>query len=579
MTFTTASRREPPRRRSRVWLCLPILWAATGNPAAAHPTPVSCPSRPTTGSVVGEPTDLRSRNGVLRVNLSYRAGADTDGQMHYCYVSADGSEAPTLRLKPGDLLILRLKNDEPAVPSPPGGAASHPHEGHGCTASAMSVTSTNLHFHGLSIPPVCHQDDVLHTMIGAGDPAFEYRFRIPTNEPPGLYWYHPHVHGMTKAQVLGGASGALIVAGIERTNPALAGLAERVLVIRDEELLNPNATPIQTDSMPPPMVMRDAEGDILNTGTGGGKPAKDLSINFVPVAYPGYAPAVIKLRPRERQLWRILNASAITYLDLQLLIDNQLQALGVVGIDGVPVGADGAPAEQRVLWQSHALIPPAGRIEILVKGLPEGAKASLVTRTVDTGPAGENDPTRPLATIVADAQTPPPRAHFDAAPQPQGPSSLPWLGNVTPVRTRTLYFSEQPHDPKDPQSPTDFFITVDGQQPKLFDPSARTPDIVAHQGDVEDWIVENRTQELHAFHIHQVHFMLVDWNGIPLQEPYLRDTINVGYWDGKSPQYPSVRLRMDFRDPNTVGTFLYHCHLLEHEDGGMMGLIRVEPRP
>jgi FtsP/CotA-like multicopper oxidase with cupredoxin domain len=41
--------------------------------------------------------------------------------------------------------------------------------------------------------------------------------------------------------------------------------------------------------------------------------------------------------------------------------------------------------------------------------------------------------------------------------------------------------------------------------------------------------------------------------------------------------YPAVRLRMDFRDPNTVGTFVYHCHLLDHEDGGMMGLIRVEP--
>jgi FtsP/CotA-like multicopper oxidase with cupredoxin domain len=95
---------------------------------------------------------------------------------------------------------------------------------------------------------------------------------------------------------------------------------------------------------------------------------------------------------------------------------------------------------------------------------------------------------------------------------------------------------------------------------------------------VEDWIIENRTQELHAFHIHQLHFMLLDWNGIPLDEPFLRDTINVGYWDGKSAQYPSVRLRMDFRSPSVVGTFVYHCHLLEHEDGGMMGLIRVEPR-
>ena len=73
--------------------------------------------------------------------------------------------------------------------------------------------------------------------------------------------------------------------------------------------------------------------------------------------------------------------------------------------------------------------------------------------------------------------------------------------------------------------------------------------------------------------------MLVDWNGVPLDEPFLRDTINVSYWDGTSPQFPSVKLRMDFRNPNIVGTFAYHCHLLEHEDGGMMGVIQVVPKP
>ena len=103
------------------------------------------------------------------------------------------------------------------------------------------------------------------------------------------------------------------------------------------------------------------------------------------------------------------------------------------------------------------------------------------------------------------------------------------------------------------------------------------PDIVVKQGDVEDWIIENRSPELHDFHIHQLHFQLVAWSGIPVNEPFLRDTVNVPYYNGRTLQYPSVRLRMDFRDPNIVGTFVYHCHLLEHEDGGMMGRIRVEP--
>jgi FtsP/CotA-like multicopper oxidase with cupredoxin domain len=98
-----------------------------------------------------------------------------------------------------------------------------------------------------------------------------------------------------------------------------------------------------------------------------------------------------------------------------------------------------------------------------------------------------------------------------------------------------------------------------------------------HAGDVEDWIIENRTLELHAFHIHQTHFQLLELNGIPVEEPFLYDTVNVPYWKEKMRAYPSVKVRMDFRSPSIVGTFAYHCHLLEHQDGGMMGLIRVLP--
>ncbi|MGH9561160.1 MAG: multicopper oxidase domain-containing protein, partial [Terracidiphilus sp.] len=344
------------------------------------------------------------------------------------------------------------------------------------------------------------------------------------------------------------ASGALIVEWIERANPQVAGLAERVFVIRDQDLLNPNAEPAKTDNVPAPIILHDAEGDALNTGTGGGKPAKDLSINFVPVPYPDYSPATIEIRPSERQLWRVLNASAITYLDVQVLVDGTPQLVGVVSLDGVPIDKDGKVAN-RIIWESHVALPPAGRAEFIFKGLPEASHVSLVTRTVDTGPAGENDPTRPLATIVANAAAPEPHSKLESDPSPLPPSKRAWIGEVKPVRTRKLYFSEEPQDPADPNSPTKFFITVDGQQPAVFDPKSTVPNITVQQGDVEDWIIENRSQELHAFHIHQIHFMLVGWNGVPIDEPFLRDTINVPYWDGKSPEYPSVKLRMDFRDP------------------------------
>jgi FtsP/CotA-like multicopper oxidase with cupredoxin domain len=548
--------------------------------------------RPAAGSTVREPEDLRSTNGVLKAKLEYRKIVDEEGHARYCYLAADGSEAPNLRVKPGDTVILSLKNEIAEAPEAAHsststtasmkmaagmamGSPGMPVPG-ACASAVMTPLSTNLHFHGLSVPPTCHEDDVMKTMIQPGDPAFEYRFQIPADQPAGLYWYHPHIHGFTSPQVLGGASGALIVEGIERSAPELAGLPEQVFVIRDQDLLNPNAEPVKTDSMPPPLVLRDAEGDIMNTGTGTGKPAKDLSINFVPVAYPEYRPAVIATKPGEKQLWRVLNASAITYLDLQTLVNGNAQLMGVVSLDGAPIHpSDTDP--NHILWQSHVLLPPAGRVEFVFKGVPENARASLVTRSVDTGPAGENDPTRPLATIVASEAAPEPELHLAASPGPPPAATDTWLGNVKPVRVRKLYFSERPQDPANPNGPTSFFITVDGQQPAVFDPASDMPNITAQQGDVEDWIIENRSQELHAFHIHQIHFMLVDWNGVPVDEPFLRDTINVPYWDGKSPQFPSVKLRMDFRDPNTVGTFPYHCHLLEHEDGGMMGIIRVEP--
>ena len=505
--------------------------------------------------------------------------------MRFCYLLADGSQSPTLRLHPGDLLILKLRNE---LTDPlPDGSAPHAHHHHSagpaddpCTSGIMSLISTNLHFHGLTVPPVCHQDDVLRTSVQPGQAPFEYRFKIPDDEPSGLYWYHPHIHGFSKVQVLGGASGAIVIEGLERAQPLVAGLPERVFVIRDQDLLNPDAPPAKSEPVVPKMFI-DRDGDSANNGTGFGKPAKDLSVNFVPVPYPDYPPAILSMKPAQRQLWRVVNASAITYLNLAVLFNRAPQKLGIVAIDGVPLGA-GIPsaagsAADAVQWPDHIGIPPGGRAEFIVSGPPLGVQGLLVTRTVDTGQGGENDPNRTLASLVPLVDATDPQSSLPVA---QGPAAAPvraWLGDVTPVRVRKLYFSEKLEDPNNPNSATEFYLTVDGQTPVQFDPASTAPNIVVKQGDVEDWIIENRSTELHAFHIHQIHFQLVEWSGRPISEPFLRDTVNVPYFNGRMLQYPSVRLRMDFRDPNTVGTFVYHCHLLEHEDGGMMGIIRVDP--
>src|ERR1700728_1883072 len=389
------------------WIGLPLgARAATG---AMDPC-----ARPAPGSAVPEPRDLRSEHGVLKLDLQIHNHREPDGSVRYCYRLADGTESPTLRLHPGDWLILHLKNeleelDKSAQP-PQGHAQSleaHSHDAHSahgakssdpCSSGAMSAVSTNLHFHGLTVPPVCHQDDVLKTSIQPGDPPFEYRFQIPAGEPPGLYWYHPHIHGFSSPEVQGGASGALIIEGIERATPDLAGLPERVLVIRDQNLLNPDAPPAKSEPVLPKMLI-DRDGDAANNGTGFGKPAKDLSVNFVPVPYPDYPPASIRTRPGERQLWRVLNASAVTYLNLAVVFGHTPQRLGLVAIDGVPMNAPlGRSAP--ITWVNHIGVPPGARVEFVMNGPPAGVPGLFVTRTVDTGLGGENDPNRALAAIV-----------------------------------------------------------------------------------------------------------------------------------------------------------------------------------
>ena len=242
-----------------------ILWAAIALSflpllRKLKPRPIKISVRVRQLGAVPEPEDLRSNNGVLRVDFSFRNIPDGHGGMRYCYLYKDGSQAPNLRVAPGDWLVLRLKNDlEPPASSAGGDSSATPgtHAMHmaasasaggsdSCAGGAMGPWSTNLHFHGMTVPAKCHQDDVLKMLnIAPGGPPFEYRFQIPADEPPGVYWYHPHVHGFSNVQVQGGASGALIVEGIERANTLLARMPERMLIVRDQPLLNPDAAAVQ----------------------------------------------------------------------------------------------------------------------------------------------------------------------------------------------------------------------------------------------------------------------------------------------------------------------------------------------
>jgi FtsP/CotA-like multicopper oxidase with cupredoxin domain len=463
---------------------------------------------------------------------------------------------------PGDHLILTVKNELPAsngsmqMDMPP--VAHSNGKGHdGCGMSDMTAASVNVHFHGTNVPPTCHQDEVIKTLINPGQ-TFTYDVDFPLDEPPGLYWYHPHVHGISEAVLQGGASGAIVVEGIEKVNHAVAGLPERVIIIRDG--LVPAAVQAATNLTPP---------------------SYDLSVNYTPVPFPSYPPVVIPMLPHGKQFWRVLNASADAIMDLQLQFDGVAQNLEIVAFDGVPTGSHDGTGIGRSIWAKHIPLPPAGRVEFIVDAPPASvAKAQLTTRDIDTGPDGDDDPQRPLASIRlqrdwATSEKPPLLPLETEALPPAQRMRFDGLADTFAVTQRKLYFSEVLTDPSDPNSPTNFYITVDGQKPVLFSPD-NPPAIVTTQGSVEDWTVENRALEVHEFHIHQIHFKVMERNGTPVDDGQYYDTIQVPYWSGTGP-YPSLKLRMDFRGQVT-GDFVYHCHILGHEDSGMMAIIRVKPK-
>jgi FtsP/CotA-like multicopper oxidase with cupredoxin domain len=478
----------------------------------------------------------------VSLHVKYQQTVVGEGPPRYCYVTDDGVESPTLRVFPGDKLIIHLHNDLPSWNESGGPASPNGTQNNDCAAMALDPSFTNLHFHGMAIPPLCHQDEVIHTAIPTGH-EFDYRVTIPRDAAPGLYWYHPHPHGFSERQVQGGASGALIVEGIESAVPSVRSLYQRVLVLRDQ-------TRIEAE-LPRPTV-----------------PAWDISANFVPIIYPINQPARLEVPPGRKELWRVLNAGADVIFNLQVVVNGTPQPLQVVAMDGVPLSQTG-----KVSPQDTILLPPGARAEFVVTTPQSGEHAELITRAWDTGPEGDNDTARTIAAIEPSAEI---KKNTEKADQGTAVSSNYSTKIPDTAIRRRLYFSQLSGNAQDADVFVLYFITVVGQSPQAYKMGS-PPNIVLHRGDVEDWIVENRSGEDHVFHIHQIHFKVLEVNGKPVDDPTLRDTIDVPYWNGEGP-YPSVKLRMDFRDPSIEGTFLYHCHILKHEDMGMMGSIEVLPK-
>jgi FtsP/CotA-like multicopper oxidase with cupredoxin domain len=503
---------------------------------------------------------LFSVNGVLNVRFSYQHRFDSTGRELFCFMTPEGLQNPTLHLNPGDTLSITVTNNLPQGTGPM--ALNAPN----CGAPIMNSTSLNIHYHGTNTSPTCHEDEVIKAIINSGQ-TFQYNVHFPQNEPPGLYWYHPHVHGLAEHALQGGAAGAIVVAGIENVQPAAGGLRQRILLVRDQ---NVPGKPAPTGNIP----------------------SWDVTLNYVPITSPtdpnssSFVPAILQMRAGDRELFRVSNSCSDTILDLQYVFDGGPQTMQVVAIDGVPVNSQDGVAPGSPLPVTHFVLPPAARVEFIVSAPPSSVHlAQLATLAINTGPLGDNDPLRPLATIQSveglestdsDGMVPA-FAAFNTSLQ-----RFAGLGTAPIAAQRTVYFDENCKATDTTCTPSAFFMAVQGQPEKIFDPNA-APAITSTQGTVELWTVQNRAGENHEFHFHQLHFLVVSQNNFEIngsaQSPavtgqYL-DMIQVPYWDGNpNHPFPSVTLRIDFRG-NDIGDFVFHCHILGHEDLGMRNIIHV----
>jgi FtsP/CotA-like multicopper oxidase with cupredoxin domain len=177
---------------------------AQATPSSARPTPARiapvanpCP-RSAPGSLIQQPPALFSQNGVLSVEFSYQTTTDFANRTLYCFMTPNGLENPTLHVKPGDHLEITVTNNTPAL----GFMMTIDAPNCGPGGNQMTFSSLNIHYHGTNTSPTCHSDEVIKTLINSGQ-TFQYDVAFPSDEPPGLYWYHPHVHGIAEKAVLG----------------------------------------------------------------------------------------------------------------------------------------------------------------------------------------------------------------------------------------------------------------------------------------------------------------------------------------------------------------------------------------
>ena len=387
---------------------------------------------------------------------------------------------------------------------------------------------TNLHFHGLGVTPAGNSDNPF-VMVAPGE-TYEYEIRIPKEHPSGTFWYHPHHHGSVARQLMGGLAGAIVIEDELDLKPELADPREMIIVLTDPRIGTTDAVLDATQAEK----RQGREGDVILAN--------------------GCLEPVIKMENKTAQRWRIVNASPSRYHQLRLENGTMLQIAN--GQARYAVGVE----------RDVILLTPGQRAEVIVS--PENTGTMTLTSTsVNRGMmsmmGNANDMGGGMmydsqglggtvAGIVTKVLTVVDGVAGDVASSELILRPADGIPDSAVKKTRNISFGAM--------SMGDGEFVIDG---RTFDPNR--VDIEAGLGTVEDWVISNDSMMTHPFHVHAWAFQVIErTDGVP--DIGWRDTVNI-------PAGETVRIRIPM--DKYIGRTVYHCHILDHEDLGMMGILDV----
>jgi FtsP/CotA-like multicopper oxidase with cupredoxin domain len=487
-------------------------------------------------AVFPQPTEFESASGLLNfpmnvIETTNTVGTPAGNRLFKSRTFNGGLAGETLRLQAGDRLTMPITNNLTANLDPVPADQNTPHH----------FNSVNMHTHGFHVSP--SQDDVL-VKIAPGA-ALTYNYDLPADHPAGTMWYHPHKHGATAMQLFSGMSGVIVIEG-DASNGDLNTVTE--IGAADEIIFNVNELNLNGFGLDPNSVTAYEVAPYVN-------PRPFLNDDRVFVVNGEFRPT-LEVLPGQVVRLRMLNSSARTTLPISIESTN----MHLCSLDGITI-----PAVRNI---GGITLAPGNRADVMVQ-FPTAGTYNITAAAVGNATAPG---------ILAVVEVSGDQCDMDL---PSGSlptvTSLPDITAGEVTETRTLTYAVGGPGP----------VIGGAMAPNFTLDGVRFDDNVVNQnltiGSIVEWTLVNTSNVAHPHHIHIHPFQVFETsdnllNGLDFPAegsaghvPAWLDTVMVPPNDGMNDGFVKLRQRY----PDNPGDYVIHCHILVHEDIGMMQLVRL----